>query len=105
MSLPTERKWRVWERDGFICRYCGKRVIPNVKFGGPVKMGDRATVDHVIPKSLGGRNCMDNLVTCCYECNHILGCERIPYQDRATFIWKQKNHKRLWGHYAKEVHP
>lgn len=46
---------RVTAKKGKKCHYCDK---------------DATTVDHVIPKSRGGSNRMDNLVPACRECNH-----------------------------------
>jgi len=31
---------------------------------------DEATLDHVVPKSLGGKNELNNLEICCAKCNH-----------------------------------
>ena len=50
----------VFRRDHFTCQYCGKST-PNL------------TVDHVIPKRLGGAHEWKNLVTACYSCNHLKG--------------------------------
>lgn len=47
-------------RDGFTCQYCGKH-------GGPM------TVDHVIPRHMGGRHIWENVVTACPYCNHRKG--------------------------------
>lgn len=45
----------VFKRDGHACVYCGK---------------DRdLTLDHVLPRSRGGENSWENLVTCCAKCN------------------------------------
>ena len=46
---------RIFRRDGFECCYCGSHR--------------NLTVDHVIPKSRGGSNYWDNLVTSCSRCN------------------------------------
>ena len=46
---------RIFRRDGFECCYCGSHR--------------NLTVDHVIPKSRGGSNYWDNLVTSCGRCN------------------------------------
>ena len=45
-------------RDLSHCHYCGKR-FPSREL----------TVDHVIPRSLGGRDTWENLVTACVPCN------------------------------------
>lgn len=46
----------ILRRDGYTCQYCGKR-------------GGDLTVDHVFPKSRGGRSIWENLVTACRPCN------------------------------------
>ncbi|MEN6357915.1 MAG: HNH endonuclease [Armatimonadota bacterium] len=43
-------------RDHYTCQYCGHK-------------GSDLTVDHVIPRRLGGQNTWDNLVACCKKCN------------------------------------
>jgi 5-methylcytosine-specific restriction endonuclease McrA len=49
----------VLRRDGFNCQYCGSR--------------DRLTVDHVLPKSRGGKDTWENLVAACTSCNNRKG--------------------------------
>jgi 5-methylcytosine-specific restriction endonuclease McrA len=44
-------------RDGKRCRYCGKPT------------GHDFHIDHVIPKSIGGDDCAENLVVACSTCN------------------------------------
>ncbi|WP_022855111.1 HNH endonuclease [Thermodesulfobacterium thermophilum] len=46
-------------RDRFTCQYCGK-FLKNPK--------DR-TIDHIIPKSQGGKTVWTNVVLCCKKCN------------------------------------
>ncbi len=46
----------LFERDDHSCQYCGAR---NAEF----------TIDHVIPKRLGGAGTWENLVTSCRMCN------------------------------------
>lgn len=58
---PPRQVWRllrqaVFERDGGVCVYCGKRT-------------GTMTCDHVLPVSRGGSSAMDNLVTACLACN------------------------------------
>lgn len=69
MSARPKRpaKLAVWERDNWTCFYCGDPVTVS-ESNPPSKKS--ATVDHVVPRSQGGRNAQVNLVTACYECNH-----------------------------------
>ena len=46
----------VFIRDGYTCQYCGT----NAK---------ELTIDHVVPKRLGGGATWENLVCCCRRCN------------------------------------
>ena len=57
LGLPLTRR-NVLLRDGHICQYCGRQP------------GDAAlTVDHVLPRSRGGRTIWENVVTACGPCN------------------------------------
>jgi 5-methylcytosine-specific restriction endonuclease McrA len=51
-------KQNVFARDRWRCQYCGKR-----------KSISQLTLDHVIPRSRGGANDWENVVTSCIECN------------------------------------
>ena len=53
--VPFSRR-NVLARDRFACAYCGSRAKP-------------ITMDHVIPRSRGGKNDFDNCVACCRACN------------------------------------
>lgn len=44
----------VFMRDGHVCQYCGTRA---------------ENVDHVIPRSRGGRHVWENVVAACRRCN------------------------------------
>ena len=51
-------KKMLWKRDDGKCQYCAAKVsISN------------ATIDHVIPRSRGGKETWKNLVIACSECN------------------------------------
>lgn len=50
----------VFRRDNFSCLYCGSR-------------NRDLTIDHVIPRHLGGRQTWENVVTACAACNHQKG--------------------------------
>jgi 5-methylcytosine-specific restriction endonuclease McrA len=54
-AVPLTRK-NLMHRDKHTCQYCGK--------GG----GD-LTIDHIMPKSRGGRDEWENVVVACLRCN------------------------------------
>lgn len=53
-----ENRVKVYERDDYKCRYCGKQLT---RF--------TATLDHITAISSGGDNSINNLVTACLYCN------------------------------------
>ena len=57
-------------RDKFTCQYCGERP-----------QRSKLNLDHVIPRSLGGRTTWENVVCCCVDCNRRKG-GRTPQQAR-----------------------
>ena len=50
----------IFRRDNFTCQYCGKRSLD-------------LTIDHVVPRHLGGKHTWGNVVTACAACNHRKG--------------------------------
>jgi len=54
-EISDEMRIAIFARDNYTCRYCGRRMD--------------LTIDHVFPKSRGGKATEDNLVTCCNHCN------------------------------------
>lgn len=57
MQVPCTRR-AVLQRDGYTCQYCG--VSPGT---------DVLTLDHIVPRALGGMTTWDNVVTACRSCN------------------------------------
>lgn len=59
INLPYKKvalsRTNIFKRDGYRCVYCGVR--------------ENLTLDHVIPRSKGGRDSWHNLVTACQKCN------------------------------------
>jgi 5-methylcytosine-specific restriction endonuclease McrA len=53
--MPVSRRG-VLRRDGQRCGYCG---------------GAATTIDHVQPRSRGGKDTWENLVACCLRCNNV----------------------------------
>ncbi|HVN15292.1 MAG TPA: HNH endonuclease [Anaerolineales bacterium] len=54
----------VFRRDNYTCQYCGRRD------GG-------LTVDHVLPRHLGGEHIWTNVVAACPSCNHRKGGRKL----------------------------
>lgn len=48
----------ILRRDNYKCSYCLNKFTPK-----------ELTIDHVLPKSLGGGNSFTNCVTACFPCN------------------------------------
>lgn len=59
ISIPYKKvnlsRHNIFKRDQLRCVYCGST--------------EALTIDHVVPKSMGGRDSWDNLVTACQRCN------------------------------------
>jgi len=53
-------------RDRNTCQFC-RRILS----------ASELTLDHVVPRSRGGRSSWENLVACCYQCNNRKG-DRTP---------------------------
>jgi 5-methylcytosine-specific restriction endonuclease McrA len=60
----------IFARDKFTCQYCGIRPHRS-----------RLNVDHVVPRSLGGKTTWENVVCSCVDCNRRKG-GRTPEQAR-----------------------
>ena len=58
MAISKRLRFEILRRDNHTCQYCGE-AAPNVTLH----------VDHVKPKTLGGSDGPDNLVTACKDCN------------------------------------
>ena len=53
-------KREILHRDEFTCQYCGNHTL-------------YLTIDHIVPRRLGGTHTWDNLVAACSLCNHRKG--------------------------------
>ena len=66
-SLAFSKK-NVFRRDNYTCQYCGW-------------IGSGLTIDHIIPRSLGGKTSWDNVVVACQACNVRKGNRRLDETD------------------------
>ena len=57
------------QRDNYVCVYCGQQAD---------------TVDHIVARSKGGSDNLDNLVAACRQCNTLRGtsCVECPQWQR-----------------------
>lgn len=58
-AMPKHWRYEIAARDGTDCALCGN----------PIRNIERATLDHIIPRSVGGRDALDNLQLTHYRCN------------------------------------
>lgn len=58
----------IWERDGGICQYTGRKLAPH-----------EGNIDHVIPRARGGKSSWDNCVLAHREVNSRKG-SRLPQE-------------------------
>ena len=65
----------IFLRDGYRCMYCGVKK----------RTGGELELEHIIPKSRGGRNTWENLVASCRECNRRKN-DRTPEEAGMTLI-------------------
>jgi len=64
----------IFARDRNHCQYCGK-AYPTSEL----------SLDHVVPRTLGGKSTWENLACCCVGCNAKKG-GRTPQQARMTMV-------------------
>ncbi len=68
----------IFRRDGGVCQYCGDK-FPRSDL----------TIDHVVPRSLGGKSIWENVVCSCGDCNRKKG-GRTPEDARMKLINRPK---------------
>jgi 5-methylcytosine-specific restriction endonuclease McrA len=76
-----QKRRRIFERDGWRCRTCGKSVTDQVG----ARDANRAVAGHIVAAARGGGWTDENIATLCYPCNVADGVERIPIQ--AHIAW------------------
>ena len=95
-AVKLNRK-RIFKRDNNECVYCGSKR--------------NLTIDHIMPRSRGGKNTWSNLVTCCSNCNLKKG-NRTPEEASMRMNYKayeptifssiiSVDVEELWGDYQK----
>jgi 5-methylcytosine-specific restriction endonuclease McrA len=83
LPLPLSRRTLLL-RDGYMCQYCG--IQPG---------REHLTIDHVVPRSRGGRTEWENVVAACGPCNRRKG-NKTP--DEAGMKMMTHPHRpRFWA--------
>ena len=66
----------IYAHDANTCQYCGQRMARS-----------KLNLDHVVPRSQGGRSTWENVVCCCLKCNVKKG-GRTPAQAHMKLVAK-----------------
>jgi 5-methylcytosine-specific restriction endonuclease McrA len=100
-NLPLSRR-SLLSRDNYTCQYCGTTEQP-------------LTIDHVIPKSRGGKTEWTNVVAACVACNRKKGnkmpidAKMIPHNKPAkpgyiaVVLLGQAKGNETWARYIQPV--
>ena len=83
LPLPLSRR-ALLLRDDFTCQYCGAQ---------PGR--EHLTIDHVIPRSRGGRTEWENVVIACSACNRRKG-NRTP-EEAGMKLLRKPYRPRFWA--------
>lgn len=88
-EIPLSRR-NIFHRDSHSCQYCGYT-------------GEQLTLDHVIPRSRGGLDTWENLVTACVSCNVRKG-NRTPKESGMLLPFPpRKPHSSLYFEVSRHV--
>lgn len=97
MAISKKIRFEVFKRDSFVCAYCGK-TPPTVIL----------EVDHIDPKSKGGADDINNLITACFDCNR--GKKNIPLDkippkiaDNLEALQEQESQLKAYRLFIKKI--
>lgn len=78
VKLPYKKivlnRRNILKRDKHKCAYCGRSDRP-------------LTVDHIVPRSRGGTDSWENLITACLNCNNRKG-DRTPRESEMNMLFE-----------------
>lgn len=76
IPLTEDQRRFIFERDVYICCYCG---------------ADARSIDHIIPVDKGGTNHALNLVACCRRCNNLASYLLFDsFDDKKNYLLQQR---------------
>lgn len=66
----TFERARLGEREVLVgkCIHCNRKLALELD-GAPSRSGTPATLEHIVPRTHGGANALDNLAIACFGCN------------------------------------
>jgi 5-methylcytosine-specific restriction endonuclease McrA len=73
----------LYRRDGYSCQYCGRRRPPA-----------ELSIDHVMPRSRGGKTNWENCVLACVRCNAKKANKTLP---ESGFVLLRRPEKPTWS--------
>ncbi|MBK8433937.1 MAG: HNH endonuclease [Chloroflexi bacterium] len=82
-AAPASRG--VLQRDNFCCIFCG---VQQGMARRPSLTHTKRSVDHLVPKSRGGKNTWDNTACACGKCNSRKGAH--PTEAGMKLLWEPK---------------
>ncbi len=98
-TIKVNRK-KILKRDRYACQYCGSKR--------------NLTIDHVIPRSKGGKNTWGNLVSCCFRCNSKKGDKTLsesgmklkskPYTPNLFSNIVNEDVENIWNDFIKKIY-
>jgi predicted nucleic acid-binding Zn ribbon protein len=77
------RRSDIYKRDGWKCQICLEPIKPSLRFPDP----NCASIDHIIPVSMGGTNRPENLQASHLRCNVSLGNRKVSSVLRPAPLW------------------
>jgi len=97
MSISKKIRFEVFKRDGFRCAYCGQ-TPPAVIL----------EADHIDPKSKGGKDDINNLITACFDCNRgktNIKLDKLPpkLSDNLEVLKEQEAQIKEYRKYIKKI--
>jgi len=100
---PKFSSRNIWQRDGATCQYTGRKLAPH-----------EGNIDHVVPRSRGGRTSWDNCVLAHKEINsrkadrlpeeaglRLRRQPTVPPELPATILIRNAHRVRDWEHFLK----
>lgn len=91
VNVPRRRShWSrkgILVRDSYTCIYCG--VTPGSSQKGQILTKRHFTIDHIIPRSKGGKDTWSNTACACARCNHRKS-DRLHNEAGMRLKWEPK---------------